>query len=609
MTNTQPSNTESDPQNLQAAGFMLVAVLLYSVVPVFAIWGEWHQAPFMYNAVRLMFAGIGTCIFLIVFHRPQLFDHEIWRGILRNWRRWSLLGVILGLFDYAVFAWSLKYIDISVASVLLETWPLWMILLTSKIFQSEKRYENINLFGWACMLMGFAGLAFVISSHSSIHTDDVGLGKEDTLWLDIFWGALLALIAAIMSAIFTACTLRWGTIVLGDIPDHKHKQKETDEKLTVFFILIATVIASVPNVIFSVVLSVSNEHNEMVEVDNMLIAAAVGLFISVPARISLHMANLTTHKLEINAIGYATPIFTLVCLAILGYINVAETNWLVIGAMGVIAANTSLNFQAERRFAYQSLVVSLWVCGVVVYFRSFFHAPVFYETVAVVTTMFILILSFRVDRLVRRTSDEDELTLEIWRKISLLPKCLQDRLRKIDEAKNPKELSDAHNDFHDSLEKECADKKEFSDIMEQTNILAHSKQQGDNFSEYVVLSILGGISIGGLWFFMPEEIIYPKSGAGGFFLEMVAFLITATVFFLLSNIRDLQQDRNRQMLRTKSDTKNPDEKNKREGLVFREYQDRTAARRISIVVCVGIVATFGVLFWLKWMPIYPPVIQ
>ena len=101
---------------------------------------------------------------------------------------------------------------------------------------------------------------------------------------------------------------------------------------------------------------------------------------------------------------------------------------------------------------------------------------------------------------------------------------------------------------------------------------------------------------------MPEGVTHPESGAGGFFLEMAAFLVTATVIFLLFNIQDLQKDRKHQILRTKSDTEDLNEKNKHEGLVFREDQDRTAARRISVVFCVGIVATFAVLFWLKWMP-------
>ena len=596
MTDAKPLiNAGRGSRNLRAAGYMLAAVLLYSLLPVFITWGEGYKAPFMYNAVSTLFTSIGISVYLIVFYRHQLFDREIWRVACRNWQRWSLLGVLLGTFNYAVFGWSLRYIDVSVAAVLFETWPLWMILLTGIMFQGEHRYENVNAFGWICILMGFTGLGFVILSQ----TGDVVFGKENISFFYLFLGVLFALIAAGMVGLNGSCSIRWGTTVMKDISDHK--QKEYGKDLTMLFVLIATLFASIPGIIIGVALSVLGEHNEVVETDNMIIAALSGFFVLFPGRIFFRLANLTTTKLEINTIAYGTPVFTLICLAILEYINVPRTDWLIIGTLGIVAANALLNFKAERRLAYQSLVVALWVCGVVVYFRSFFHAPVFYETVAVVTTMFILILSFRVDRLVRRTSDEDKLTLEIWQKISSLPEYLQDRLCEIDEAQTAKKLGEAHKEFRNSLKKECADDKEFSDIMQQANILAHSKQQGDNFGEHAVLWILGGISAGGLLFFMPEGV-NPESGAGGFFLEMAAFLVSATVIFLLFNIEDLQKDRKHQILRTKSDTEDPDEKNKYEGLVFREDQDRTAARRISVVFCVSIVITFGILFWFKWMP-------
>ena len=483
MTDTQPLNNEKrSSRNLRAAGYMLVSVLLFAMAPVFITWGEGHKSPFIYNAVILLFECIGIFIYLIVFYRRQLFDREIWWAVRRNWRTWSLLGIMGGTFGYAVLAWSLKYIDVSVTTVIYETWPLLLILWTSKMFQGENRYESIDAFGWVCILMGFAGLGFVILSQ----TDDVSFAKETMPLIYLFFGVLLALVAAILSAAYGSCSLLWGTNVLKDVPEHK--QKETDKDLTMLFVLVAILIASIPGIIIGVTLSVLGGHNETVSFDNVMIAAALGVFILVPALIFFRVANLATTKLEINALSYATPIFTLVYLAILGYINVPKINWLVVGAIGVVAANALLNFKAERRLAYQSLVVSLWICGVVVYFRPFFHAPVFYETVAVVTTMFILILSFRINRLVRRTSNEDKLTLEIWQKISSLPEYMQDKLCEIDEAQTPKKLGEAHKKFQNSLKKECAhSKKKFSDIMQRVNILAHSKQQGDNFGEHAVL--------------------------------------------------------------------------------------------------------------------------
>ena len=595
MTDTKPSdNTESETRNIRAAFYMLTAVLLFSLSPVFITWGEGHQAPFTYNAVMALFARIGISLYLIVFYRRQLFDREIWQVICRNWRRLSLLGVLLGAFDYAALGWALRYIDVSVASVLYATWTFGMILLTGKMFQDENRYKNVSLFGWACILMGFLGFGFVIFSQ----TNDAVLGEEDTSWLYLSFGILLALVASGMGALHGSCTIRWGVTVWEDIPSHK--KTETDQNnTTMLFVLIAMVLAGIPSTIIGFALGAWGGHNEIVEVDNMIIAAVFGFFISVPARMFLRQANLTTTRLEINAVSYGTPLFTLTWLAILEYINVPKIDWLIIGAMGVVAANALLNFKAEQRLAYQSLVIALWVCGVAVYFRPIWNAPMFYESMTLVATMFILILSFRIDRLVRRTSEEDTMTTDIMQQISLFPKNMQNKLRDIDEANSSKKLKDAYDAFKHALKKEYpGGGKEIAALMRKINDLAHSKQQGTNFGEQAVLWILGGICAGGLLAFMPQHIT-EESGTGGFFLEMVAFLIAATVIFLLFNIQDLQGDRSRQMIERESDT---GESRAFTGIVFREIHDRVAEKWISIIFCVGIVIIFTFLFWHKWIP-------
>ena len=577
---------------------MLVAVSLSSLVPVFMTWGEGHQAPFMFNAVRVLFMCLGLCICLIVSYRRQLFDRVIWNIICQNWRRWSLLGALLGTFPHAVFGWSLKYIDVSVAAVLFQTWPLWMIFMTGKMFQNDSRYENVVLLGWFCILMGFAGLGFVILSQ----TGDVALIGENMPLSYLILGVSLALASAIISALGSSCTIRWGTTVLKDIPDYK--KQETDKNLTIFFVLMSIILAGIPGIIIGIALSVGGGHNEILDVDNMTTAAFLGFFVLVPARIFSREANLITTKLEINALAYGTPIFTLAWLTLLEYINVPKIDWLVIGAIGVAAANALLNFKAEQRTAYQSLVIALWGCGVIVYFRPVLHVPVFYEAMTVVATMFVLILSFRINRLVERTSTEDRITTDIWHKISSLSSDLRDKLREIDEAGSPEKLSQSYDDFVNSLKKET-DKistdgeKLFTEIMRQVDNLAHSKQQGSNFGEQAVLWILGGISSIGLLFFMPEygEWIF---GMDIFFLEMVAFLGATTIIFLLFHIQDLQRDRKRRIFRTKSDTESKGaDKDKLEGIKFRETHNRKGEKTISAIFCVGIVVTFAVLFWLK----------
>ena len=602
MTNTEPPNpAENKKPDPRAAIYMMASVLLFSLSAICVYFGEAHKAPLTFNAIMSFFSRLGILLFLVVNYRQWLFDRETWGAVINNWRSWSLLGILVGVFDYTVLGWSLKYIDISVATALFQTWPFWLIVLTGQMFKGEHRYSVINFFGWSCILMGLAGLMFVVLSQ----TETLLWQNDSASIFDAVIGQLLAIVGAIFTGgLVGGCSIRWGDTVLKSVSEKtKENAAKSKKDIGLFFVMIGLVIGSVPNIIVGAAWGIHNEAAEFGNT-NIIIAAVYGFFVLSAALIFSRMANRATLKLEVNALSYMVPVLSLAWLGILGYINVPKVAWLVIGAMGIVAANALLNFKAEQRTAYQSLVVALWVCGVIVYFRPVLHAPAFYEAVAVVATMFILILSFRIDRLVERTSTEDGITTDIWHKISTLSSDMRDKLREIDEAGSPEKLSQSYNNFVKSLKKETdkipkGGEELFTDIMRQTDNLAHSKQQGSNFGEQAVLWILGGVSAIGLLFFMPEytgEVF----GVGVFFLEMVAFLAATTIIFLLFNMRDLQHDRKRRIFRTKSDTESKDDdKNKLEGIKFRETHDRKGEKTISAIFCVGIVITFAVLFWFK----------
>ena len=592
------NKSASDAQDYRAVGYMLVAILCYSITPIFFHVGEAHQAPVAFNAVRLLGAAIGMILFLLVFYHKEMFDIQIWRAVWKHLWRWSMLGIIVGVFNNAVYAWSLKHIDISISIIVYESWTILMIILMGRMFKGENRYGYIKPSGWAFALVGYAGLGLVILSQSG-EADVKGTGNY-------FWfGLAAALFAAGMGALLNACSIRWGVTVR----KYYYPQENDDEnkRLELFFGMMGLIIAGIPNMIIAVTWGHLGLHHEKVEADNMMVAFLYGLLIMVVARVFYKKANLRTTNLQINALFYVLPMLSLVWLWIPGYINVIQLDWLIIGAIGVVAANALLNFQAEQRLAYQALMIALWFCGAVVYLRPIWNAPVFYESMTLVATLFILILSFRIDRLVRRTSEEDKITMDIMQQISLFPKNrqnMQNKLRDIDEADSPKKLKDAYDTFKRTLEEEHPEKaspesdKEIATLMRKVNNLAHSKQQGANFGEQAVLWILGGICAGGLLAFMPQDVTV-TSGTGGFFLEMAAFLIAATVIFLLFNIQDLQGDRSRQMIERESDTGTS---RAFAGIVFREIHNRATEKWLSIAFCAIIVTTFVILLWHKWIP-------
>ena len=101
----------------------------------------------------------------------------------------------------------------------------------------------------------------------------------------------------------------------------------------------------------------------------------------------------------------------------LSILDVPHPDYLIIGAMAIVASNLLINAKADMRVAYSALVISLWVFGTFVYFHDGYTTEVPLE---LTVTVFILVLSFRVDRLARRTSREEEWVFEAFRRLELL---------------------------------------------------------------------------------------------------------------------------------------------------------------------------------------------
>lgn len=124
-----------------------------------------------------------------------------------------------------------------------------------------------------------------------------------------------------------------------------------------------------------------------------------------------------TSNLGVNSLGYATPVFALFWLFLLSRVDVVNPDYLVVGAVAVIAANLLINFQAEIRLGFRTLIVAIWACGTFVHFRSdpaeyldirgwLWSSGEYFTLLAPAATVFTLILSFRIGRITTRMADE-----------------------------------------------------------------------------------------------------------------------------------------------------------------------------------------------------------
>ena len=274
---------------------------------------------------------------------------------------------------------------------------------------------------------------------------------------------------------------------------------------------------------------------------------------------------------------------------------------MVIGVAAVITANLLLNFTAEIRSAYKALIIALWVCGVLVYLHDGFPLSGYAEVVGVVSTLFILILVFRADRLVRRTTDEENSVFLIYNRLSTLARKggisedAKNQLCRIDEHAKPEQLLDAYRNLKGYFKTTREQHPEYDDdkldeLEAAVDSLAHSKQQGANFGELIALGVITFIMVCALLFFKPPGLF----GWDGLFTEISSFLLAAVIVFLFANIFDLQHDRTNAVLRKEKG-------GNLYSVAFDDATDRGGERWVSVIVCVAIAVAYIWLFLGKWI--------
>ena len=72
-------------------------------------------------------------------------------------------------------------------------------------------------------------------------------------------------------------------------------------------------------------------------------------------------------------------------------------------------------FTTQIHFVDYALIVSLWVFGAigVLFSGSALHLEIYFQTITALAVMYVLLVAFRIDRLVRRTAEEEELALDL----------------------------------------------------------------------------------------------------------------------------------------------------------------------------------------------------
>ena len=321
-------------------GYMLIASIAFSLLPLVVNLAGGAQAPFLFNAwLRLGVAG-GCLVFLIVSFRGGHLRVEDVVLVGKRLFVWPanapIIWAVAGSLDYALFAWSVKFIDITVAAILFEMYPVGIILFASWLFRGEMRYRRVTVTTAFLISLSMVGLVFANVSQVS----GFGVVGPAFLWRSLIGVALVA--AAIVAVSLSVFGLRWGADLSAELS--RGPEVRSLELYCVVIALLAVSLFSIP-----VSLGVGLAAGESISSDALVIGVAGGVLANAVASIAWRKSVLMTDNLGINAIGFAIPVMSLLWLYLIADACVARWDYLVIGAAAIVTANLLINFEGEIR--------------------------------------------------------------------------------------------------------------------------------------------------------------------------------------------------------------------------------------------------------------------
>ena len=571
---------------LHPALYMMIAVISFSAFPVFFKLGGADESPFLFTGIWNASVGIGVGAVILRMKREFLLNPAVIEDIKSHCKTWLMLVSVIGLCGFALFAWGLVYVDVSVASILYQTWPLFLIVLISFLFKDSQRYLAISASTVIFVILSLGGVALVILSHNDTPQPVLEIGNDFANYRTLL-GVILVLMAAVGGGA-SACALKIGALLA---EKHPHTEKRETDSREIAFVMVMTCIGLI--ISGGVLCAIGLLVAETVSLHQLCYAIVGGIFVNSIGEVAFRAANLKTDDLGVNALTYATPLVTLIWLWMLSLLDVPHLDYLIIGAMGIVASNLLINAEASKREAYKALVVSLLVFGTIIYFSDGSATNVPLE---LPVTIFILVLAFRVDRLARRTHQEEEWVFEAFHRLKFLAskKHISDNAWKllldIDRHKSPEDLTRAYMELagrHLARPLENMDRSAESEMMGIRHLvdkLVHSRQQGANFGEKVAIALAGSLIVTGLLFF---------NGTREFYSEFTSFLLSSVVVFLFFNILDLEKDRTDSILEK---VEAGEEYAGQYVVKFDDVKSRAGQQTISVVTSAVIVLVFAWLF-------------
>ena len=325
-----------------AALFMLASVLCYSFVPLLIVMAGGVERPFMFNSLYRLCASLGGLFFLLLTCRDLLLDSRVLRLLRRRACRWDFPLLCLPYFGYTAFAWSATLVDVSLTTVIVESWPLFYVPLAERLLRQQGRYLRPTLFRMIPVLLAFGGFVMVVSSHTG------GIGRLGALDGASLLGLGLALLGS-FSSTSSAYQVRWS----GDLRVELRSLLPvvSEYRLELFGMMLVFTLGS----LVSSLINLAGEAAVVGRIglsfpslrEALLVGLLGGLLLDVLGTLGQRTAVYRALNLAVNALAYAIPLFSLAWIWLFWRIGVARPGYLLMGALMVVGANLLISFVPE----------------------------------------------------------------------------------------------------------------------------------------------------------------------------------------------------------------------------------------------------------------------
>ena len=592
----------------------------------------------------------------------------------------SLLVLTAAVSSYVIFAASTVKIDTAVSSSLYELWPmLWLFAMRRVDASRYGPSENLShpWHTYALMLLGVPAIALIIFS-TAVATSATDAGVQ----LPVA-GIVLGIAAPIMGTLIVA-TFWFTDRVLYEArsseyvslspklydrwmkPGEKGLVRPSSDELRAMQVAINHASLTSARVVLLVILLplAVRESGSIAQLLSgpLFGGILIGALLAGPAGISVSQAHYRTNRREIVSLQYLSPVLALLWLAVATPIDIARIDFLVIGTVAVVAINMLINLDPEtkktpdelatsererpgdyieprrvplrptvnERHSLRALVLALLVSGSIIYFREDIFETYslewipgnYWAALALASTVFALLLAFRLTRVESLLVAEDYRTLSLLRRIEMLPDSyfgedrpdskgfLLDWIRLLNKSDTLSDYRRSYNQAHRALHCIVArsaegltsfsydERREMAEIRTELDVLAHGRQHAREFAERIALWLIGAVIVALTLSVPPEPLPWAR-----FMADMLAIVLSSVVVFLLAHMADLRRSRADELVRDKDpewdkglepDAWFP------EGLYirFREATDTVWQRIVAALIIVGIMSTFVlVLAW------------